>query len=159
MEKWENIKGYEGIYQISDKGQVKRIDKDLILKPSVMAIGYTRVTLCKDGKPEQRYIHHLVAEAFLNHTKTSYTLHIHHIDEDRTNNDISNLKIITNRENIAMGFKNTKSKYTGVYWCNQTQKWLAKAMINKKIKFFGRHATELEAFKARNKGIANAIIL
>lgn len=96
---WRDIKGYEGVYQVSDKGHVRaanRLDAnglrregrmiELILSNS----GYYVVTLTKNGKGKQFRVHRLVAEAFIpNPNKLSM---INHKDENRTNNCVENLE-------------------------------------------------------------------
>lgn len=70
MENWKSIKDYEGLYEISDWGNVRslnygRTGKTKLLKPVKNINGYLFVRLCKDGKRKYKYVHRLVAEAFL----------------------------------------------------------------------------------------------
>lgn len=96
MEKWINIKGYEGYYQVSDEGNVKRLagspkcKKDRLLTKSVSSNGYLFVTLTKNGKNKMYRIHRLVLENF-NPIDNMSELDVNHIDEDITNNKLSNL--------------------------------------------------------------------
>lgn len=94
---WKDIKGYEGIYQISSLGRVKSIDrwvnytndnlkhiKERILKIGNNLKGYYHVVLSKNGKHKTMTIHHLVAQAFIpNPDKLPC---INHKDEDKSNN-------------------------------------------------------------------------
>lgn len=107
---WKDIKGYEGIYQVSNLGRVKSLKrysnnnantKDRLLKPSFNKKGYLRVVLCKNGIQYNKTIHRLVAEAFIPNPDNKPQ--VNHIDEDKTNNRISNLEWMTNKENRNHG--------------------------------------------------------
>ena len=63
-EEWKNIKGYEGLYKISNLGRVKNLKTNKILKLKLRKDGYTQVTLYKKGKQESKYVHRLVCEHF-----------------------------------------------------------------------------------------------
>lgn len=96
MERWENIKGYEGIYQISDKGRVKSLlKKERFLKGHPNNNGYLRVVL----KGKNHFIHRLVAEAFVKNKHDSPC--VNHIDNNPLNNHYSNLEWCTHKENMA----------------------------------------------------------
>src|SRR5688572_4688564 len=69
MEDWRDVVGWEGIYQVSDQGRVRRIKqgpgtKTGVLKASVSGNGYPMVSLCYDGRINKRTVHSLVAQAF-----------------------------------------------------------------------------------------------
>ena len=66
MEQWKDIKGYEGLYQVSNLGRVKTIKTNKIRKLEKVRSGYLRVMLCKNNKSERFLVHRLVAEAFIN---------------------------------------------------------------------------------------------
>lgn len=107
---WKDIKGYEGIYQVSNLGKVKSLTrnslnnsntKDRLLKQGVTKKGYASVTLCKDKVRRTYRVHRLVAEAFIpNHENKPQ---VNHIDEDKTNNRDDNLEWMTNKENRNHG--------------------------------------------------------
>ena len=103
MEIWKNVKDYENLYQVSNLGNVKRNNK--ILKPHLNAKGYCRVTLCKDGIRTKFTIHRLVAEQFIPNPDDKPC--IDHINTDRTDNRVENLRWVTHLENN----NNTNSKY------------------------------------------------
>lgn len=104
---WKDIEGYEGLYQVSNLGNVKslrkRIDKgkchrhfdEKILKPIETNRGYLRVKLCKDRKIKKIRVHRLVAEAFIKRPE----LEVNHIDGNKKNNKVENLEWVTQREN------------------------------------------------------------
>ncbi|MBT5090793.1 MAG: hypothetical protein HOM76_00070 [Flavobacteriaceae bacterium] len=107
MENWKNVKGYEGIYKVSDLGRVKsltrsRVSEDRILNPSYNRDGYQKVVLSVDGVQKTVTIHSLVAEAFLGHKRDGLlsTGVVNHLDENKANNVLSNLEVVTQRENV-----------------------------------------------------------
>ena len=105
---WKDIIGYEGKYQVSNKGNVKSLNynktkRSKILRPSKDKGGYYRVALCKNGKAKPVYIHFLVATAFNKKYESTETLIVNHIDETRTNNNSDNLEWCTYSQNINHG--------------------------------------------------------
>lgn len=106
-EEWRAIEGYEGLYEVSSLGRVRSIPKkhsypknaDGILSPSTRKGGYKQVTLCKDGKTKPHSIHRLVAIAFIG-KPASKALVVNHIDENPSNNAVSNLEWVTPRQNL-----------------------------------------------------------
>ena len=77
---WKDIKGYEGLYQVSNLGRIK--SKRKILKP--IKGEYLKVGLSKNGVQKTLYVHRLVAEAFVKNNN-EFT-HVNHIDENKYNN-------------------------------------------------------------------------
>lgn len=150
-EVFKDIKGFDGLYQISNLGRVKslRFNKEKILNQFKGTKGYFNVKLYKNKKQHTVEIHKLVAVAFLNHT-SSKGIVVDHINEIKTDNRLSNLQIITNRENTSKAFRKikTSSKYTGVYLDKgkKGKKWRAMARINGKKKHLGNFETEIEAY-------------
>lgn len=119
---WKDIVGYEGLYMVSNKGNVLSLPKKMnnggylkarILKNEINN-GYCRVLLCKDKKHRHHRIHLLVAEAF-QLDKNNYKrvneydivsdkeLIINHIDENKSNNNVDNLEWCTPKYNINYG--------------------------------------------------------
>jgi len=99
MEIWKDIKGYEGLYQVSNEGRVKHNNK--MKKPTPTSRGYLDIQLWKDGKCTHKLVHRLVFEAFV--SKIPEGMQVNHIDECKTNNTISNLNLMTPKENINWG--------------------------------------------------------
>lgn len=98
---WKDIKDYEGIYQVSDQGEVRRKFKKGYrqLKPSSsQPSGYLSVCLHKDGKKKTKTIHRLVAETFLEQPSKEYE--VNHKDGNKLNNNLSNLEWVTQKANI-----------------------------------------------------------
>ena len=98
---WKDIKGYEGLYQVSNLGRVKRVTTGRVLKQFPNKQGYLLVSLCKTGKQKSFAIHRLVAQAFI--LKPENKPEVNHIDEDKTNNMVSNLEWCTRVENNNYG--------------------------------------------------------
>lgn len=126
IEIWKDIEGYEGIYQISSHGRVRSLDREnyagnnsfrkikgKILKLQDNGKGYLIKILWNKSKYEARYIHRLVAEAFIENPN-GYS-QINHIDEDKYNNYLNNLEWCTHAYNQEYsktykkaGIKNSK---------------------------------------------------
>ena len=107
---WRDIKGYEGQYQVSNKGNVRSVArKDSIgrkcggrtLKPAYDKDGYLLVSLYKNGKAKKKRIHRLVIEAFV--PNPNNLPDVNHLDEIKTNNELSNLEWCTRRYNTNYG--------------------------------------------------------
>ncbi len=161
-EEFRDIHGFEG-YQVSNLGRVKSlsremliggkypfISKEKILKHSInKENGYNQVILTIYGKRYSKKIHILVASAFLNHfTDGTNKVVIDHISNIKTDNRPENLQIISNRENCSKDVKNGTSKYIGVCWNKNRNKWKAQIDINGMNKHLGHFNTELEAHEA-----------
>lgn len=107
---WVDIKGYEGLYQVSNLGRVKSLErtvkhssggdkivKERILKGSCNNNGYVIISLNKNGNKKSFAIHNLVAKAFIpNEDNKPY---VDHIDTNKTNNKVDNLRWVTEKEN------------------------------------------------------------
>lgn len=97
-EKWKDIKGFEGFYQISNLGRVKSLrggrgstnQHEKIRATSLTKDGYVKVRLMYQGKDKTMRVHRLVAEAFLPKPELKDT--INHIDGNKQNNAVSNLE-------------------------------------------------------------------
>ena len=109
---FKDIPSYEGLYQVSDCGQVKSLErldklgrfvKEKILKPRLYASGYEVVDLYKDGVRKTNTVHRLVMFA---HSHVDKELTINHIDENKRNNHISNLEYCTRGENVRKYYNN-----------------------------------------------------
>ena len=98
-EVWRDIQGYEGLYEVSNFGNVRSLKYGKIkyLKPADDGNGYYFVNLSKNGIVKNFKIHRLVATAFIDNP-SNYP-QINHKDEDKTNNKASNLEWCTNKYN------------------------------------------------------------
>lgn len=97
--KWKPIVGYEGLYQISNKGEVLSLTYNRVLKNQISKTGYERVLLYKNGYPSLKQVHRLVMEAFMPNVY-NHDLPINHIDGVKTNNSVDNLEMTTPKRNI-----------------------------------------------------------
>ena len=124
---WKDIKGYEGIYQVSSEGRVRSLDrvedrgrniKGKILKPSINPYGYCVVGLFKNGTQKKNMVHRLLAEAFIPNPDNKPEIdHINTIKIDNTvflnedgsvNYDKTNLRWVTKKENMNNPLTKTK---------------------------------------------------
>ena len=112
---WKDVVGYEGLYKVSNKGNVYSVERrsaigrkcgGRILKP-INARGYLRLMLCENGMRKQHYVHRLVAQTFIpNHNNH---LEINHKDENKKNNCVENLEWCTREHNNNHGTRNEKA--------------------------------------------------
>ena len=159
MEKWKDIKGYEGSYQVSNLGKVKSLlrwvdnkgnggyfIKEKVLKSNIKNERYPIVSLTKNNKQRKFRIHQLVAMAFLNHKPCGHKLIVDHIDNNPLNNNVENLQIVTNRVNTTKDRKGYSSKYVGVYYSDKgINRWRATTSVNGKVVSLGSFNTEERA--------------
>lgn len=108
-EEWKDIIGYEGLYMVSNLGNVKSLNfkntgKEQVLKPSKRTSGYLFVSLYKNKKVKHINIHKLVIENFIG-LNTNGLVIDHIIESNVSNNRIDNLQYITNSENAIKGYK------------------------------------------------------
>ena len=97
---WKDIKEYEGLYKISNKGNVKSfVRKVKKLTPSITKNGYLNVGLFLDKKKTTKLVHHLVWDHF-GYVNRNNTVEIDHINGIKSDNRIDNLQLLTHQENI-----------------------------------------------------------
>lgn len=117
---WKDIKGYEGYYQISNRGRVKSLArktkyqnttrelKEKIKSTFISTNGYERVELSKDNSNKKYNIHRLVAEAFI--TKIEGKEFVNHINGIKTDNGVENLEWCSQSENELHAYRTGLAK-------------------------------------------------
>ena len=142
-EKWADIKGYEGLYQISNFGRVKslqrkvvnhrsgsmRIVNEMIMTPFDNGTGYKAISLACERKRKNFYVHRLVGGAFIENPQNKKI--INHIDYDTNNNSSDNLEWCSQKENIMHSVEHMKKPRT-ISYSSTGIKYIS---IRKKTKF------------------------
>ena len=112
---WKDVVGFEGLYKVSNKGNVysvRRVSSQgkkcggSTLKPRCVGYGYLQVSLYKNGKMERKFIHRLVAEAFIPNPES--LPQVNHKDEVKGNNNVENLEWCTSEYNNNHGTRNER---------------------------------------------------
>jgi hypothetical protein len=157
LEFFDDVVGYEGLYQVSDRGRVLSLERtqkgkgessysvpERMLKPVLDSGGYLRVHLCKDGKQKWFLVSRLVALTFLEREKDKPT--VDHINRDKTDNRLENLRWANQTEQI----RNTSSfkENISIFFCKSSKKLSKWCVVfryeNEKVKTKS-FLTELEA--------------
>lgn len=114
MEGFIDIEEYEGLYAIDRDGRIFSHRKHIFLKLHTSRNGYLRVTLKRDGKKKNKYLHRLIAATYLPTVKDK--LFINHLDGNKRNNSLDNLQWCTLAENnehaIQIGLAKPLSAYS-----------------------------------------------
>ena len=111
-EMWKDIPGYEGLYQVSNLGEVRGLkhkgsNKVKTLKQATNKRGYKRVNLSKNGKKKNYLVHRLVAMTFI--PNPDNLPQVNHKDENPSNNNVNNLEWCTSKYNINYGTRNERT--------------------------------------------------
>lgn len=117
MEEWRAVPGYEGLYEVSNMGNVRNVRRNTLLRLTKTNYGYIQVDLYKNGIKTGLKVHRLVAQAFL--PNPDNLPQVNHKDEDKTNNNVTNLEWCTVKYNNNYGTKNIRRSETLIkngYW-------------------------------------------
>lgn len=147
QEIWKDIIGPNKKYQISNFGNIKN-HKNQIKKHYSSQDGYCFTTFRdKNKKTFSKFIHQLVWQYFGNGEISDHNKVIDHIDNDKTNNRIDNLQLISQRDNIIKSRKkmNSSSKFTGVHWRSDNNKWASYIYVKPKTICLGHFNSEAQA--------------
>ena len=149
-EKFIDIPDYEGYYKISNLGRVLSVRSNKIMKPCVNDNGYFTIGLKKGEHQFRKKVHQLLAISFLNHIPDKHNIVVDHINGDKQDNRLQNIRLISHRENTSSYYRGikTRSEYTGVSWSNISNKWRAQIRIDKKQTHLGFFENELDAHHA-----------
>jgi hypothetical protein len=151
---WKDVPGYEGMYYVSNLGKVKN-KRNVMLTGRINSRGYLRAALNKNGKTKEFRFHQLVAMAFLNHEPCGMERVVDHINGNKLDNRVENLRLVTQRENCKPN--KLTSKYTGVHFCKYVGKYISKIFINGKSKYLGKFEDEYQAHLAYKKALENIL--
>lgn len=159
---WKDVIGYEGLYLISNIGNVRSLDliyqrgntnnyhkKGKILTKNFDG-NYYSVCLYKEKKGKTIRIHQLVAIHFVDNTNNEKN--VNHKDGDKLNNHFSNLEWCNHRENINHSFKiKNENKICGVFLDKKSKKFRSQITIKGKQLHLGTFESDVEAKEARIK--------
>jgi hypothetical protein len=148
MEIWRDIKGYEGLYQVSNLGRVKRLQKavrnnnyggmrivtEKILSATDNGNGYRIVGLRKDGSRKNHYVHRLVATAFIENPHEFH--YVNHLDRNRSNNVADNLEWCTQLDNVAHSIENLRKRKTKSRATNTGEKYISRRMSRRGKEYY-----------------------
>lgn len=164
MENWKDIQGYEGVYEISDLGQIRSVDRLVInpkkgirrvagrvLKPSICK-GYYYLILCKEGKKKFSQIHILVASHYVPNPENKPE--VNHKDGNKLNNAANNVEWCTKLENkihaIIMGLTPTKLNENDVKDIRRLHKHYTYKSLGK---IFGVHCSTIKKIVNRKSWV------
>ena len=164
MEIWNDITGYEGLYQVSNYGNIKSlvkwdinkrrfIKKECYLKLTDNGNGYLIVCLRKNKKKKSFYVHRLVASHFVENPFNKNV--VNHKDYNTHNNNFNNLEWVTQKENVNYSVEKMKHRKS-ITHSNTNEKYISfranknkfRVIIDKKE--YGSFNTLQEAIEKRN---------
>lgn len=160
-EVWKDVVGYEGLYKVSNLGEIESLPKKWVgnngclrshngkrLKLIKNSKGYNVVNLCVNSLRKSKKVHQLVAMAFLNYKNNDRKIVIDHVNDNKSDNRLENLQIVTQRFNTCKTQGQYSSQYKGVYFNKKANKWHSRIEINGKINHLGFFTDEFEAHNA-----------
>lgn len=121
-EVWKPVDGYDGFYEVSNLGRIRTLRTNKILSEKITK-GYCFVKLYKNGKSKQKYIHRIVATAFIPNPLNLNQ--VNHKDENPKNNSVDNLEWCDGKYNVNYGTAKKRSlekRYPKLKRCKTVQK-------------------------------------
>ena len=128
-EVWKDILGYEGLYQVSNYGRIKSFIKyrgtdERILKQIKMNTGYFCINLSKNIISKPKQVHRLVFETFIGKIPENYD--VHHVNEDKENNNLYNFKLMSEKEHRSLHKKGENNPLFGKHHSIKTKMKMSK---------------------------------
>lgn len=102
MIEWRDVVGYEGVFKVSNAGDIKAVKTNHLLNQTTSKKGYKRVSL----QHKTMTVHRIVAQAFIDNPKDLKT--VNHIDNNKSNNNVDNLEWMSMKDNLALSSKAPK---------------------------------------------------
>jgi len=164
---WKDVVGYEGLYQVSNLGRVYALPKEWktgryshkrshdgkLLSLNISTVGYYKALFSKNGKKRNIDIHQLVAQSFLSHVRCGYKIVVDHINNNKLDNRVENLQLVTQRYNTTKSIIKCSSSYIGVSWVERNKKWRAQISKNNNKVYLGLFNCEIQAHLAYQKAL------
>ena len=152
---WKDVKGYEGIYKVSNYGNVKVLTRGVfnakilcqrkgrLFNKNKNTRGYINISLTKDGIKKNKLVHRLVAETFIENEKKY--IQVNHKDGNKTNNMVDNLEWCSPKQNISHAIKQGLIKTKTIY------------QYDKNMNLINIYVSSKEAFSKTNVDRASII--
>lgn len=165
MENWVTVRGFDD-YEVSDLGNLRKkelrrplknggigFSREKVMKPNITSRGYCQVSIMRNKQRYCKLIHRLVYESFneIEDLGTKYS--IDHINGDKLDNRLCNLRYVTHRENVASYWAGKRSIPSGVYE-SSNGKYVARANVNGKNRHIGYFDNPLDAHNAYKEYIS-----
>lgn len=113
IEIWKPVKGFEGLYEVSNLGRVRTFhpkENNIILKPYITPNGYEQICLYSGKARKKMYVHRVVAMEFVENPEN--LPQVNHKDENKQNNAAANLEWVSSAQNLQYGSRLLKQKET-----------------------------------------------
>jgi HNH endonuclease/NUMOD4 motif len=147
MEEWKDS-SHEN-YEVSNQGRVRNRSTGRIMKPYLDPHGYYSLRLCNNKVYTKKYLHRLIAEAFIENPENLKV--VDHINRDRVDNRLENLRWASYTGNMLNTSRHEQEMY-GISWCANRNNYQVHFKRNNKQKGFGNYTT-LEEAKARRDAV------